>query len=244
MRRAIGGVALAVTLGSWLSTCHAWGTLVLMDAPPEQDSWSVGAQAMGMPRAPGRSQEAWTLLPAVDYYGHAGLFASTENGVGYNASPDRQWGAGVRVWPQFGRSRREADTLPHVGLRWQPQVFANWQANEALLLQSAVSSGNGVNRRGLQSEWGVTSGLPLGADLLGLGVSATWGNRAYRSSYIGIDRPGWADWSWTASVSHRFSPRWHVDAQWQWAHVIHAAESAGAFQSRQQGGLLALWRDL
>lgn len=223
--------------------CLAWGSLLLMDARPEQDTLSAGVQTMRMPRAPGSTRQEWMTLPALDYYGHSGWFASTENGVGYNASTDPKWVAGARVWPQWGRPAAQAGPLPQVGARLQPQAFVNWTANDALLLQSAVATGSGMDRHGVQAEFGATSGVPLGSELIGIGLSATWGNHSYRRSYLGLDGAGWSDWSWTASVTHRFSPHTHLDVQWQWAHLLGGAQPWGHLQSRQQGALMALWFD-
>lgn len=237
LKRAL--VALAALCGQ-APTCWAWGSLVLMDARPQHETLSIGGQVMSLPHSSGSADTSQTLIPGVDFYSPSGWFASTENGVGWTASTLPQWLAGVRIWPQFGRPQADAIHAPAVGDRLQLQAFANWAPNSYLLLQSAQSVGSGLHRQGFQSEWGMTSGLPIGSDLLGLGVSATWANHPYQEVYLGQARSGWADWSWTASLTHRFNPHWHLDAQWQWAHLI---EPAKGLQSRQQGGLLSVWYD-
>ncbi|HET8868995.1 MAG TPA: MipA/OmpV family protein [Aquabacterium sp.] len=235
-----GCLAAGMVLWGVASSCWAWGSLIMMDSRPQQDVVSIGGQVMSLPRAPGSASSSQALIPGFDYYGRSGIFVSTENGVGWNASTNVHWVAGLRMWPQFGRSKSEASHAPAVGDRLQMQEFANWMPNEVLMLQSAVSEGSGLGRHGVQSEWGLTSGIPLGSDLLGVGVSATWANRDYQHSYLGRTGSGWADWSWTASTTHRFNARWHLDAQWQWAHLIGPAPG---LQSRQEGGLIALWYD-
>lgn len=235
-RALVASIALACPA----SACWAWGSLLLMDSRPQRESVSVGGQVMELPKSSGSARSSQTLIPGFDDYSPSGWFASTENGLGWNASSDQKWVAGLRIWPQFGRSKSEAAHAPAIGDRLQLQAFANWTPNEYLLLQSAQSVGSGLHRQGFQSEWGVTSGLPIGADMLGVGLSATWANRPYQEAYLGQARSGWADWSWTASTTHRFNSHWHLDAQWQWAHLI---QPAPGLQSRQQGGLLALWYD-
>jgi outer membrane scaffolding protein for murein synthesis (MipA/OmpV family) len=216
---------------------HAWGSLLLMEAPPVQDTLAVGGTAWSVPRSPTGAHQSTALTPALDYQRHDGWFASTESGVGLNLSSNARWQAGARWWPQFGRARQDATPeAPRLGTRLQQQVFANAMLGDVAMLQTALSHGSGRDHHGLQTELGLTSGIPIPGGQIGLGVATTYGNRVYRRDYTGIDSKGWSDWSWTLSLDHRFNPHWHADAQYQQASIQH--------QGRAHGALVTLWRDL
>jgi hypothetical protein len=231
---------------------HAWGSLLLIEAPPTQDTLAAGATWWAVPRSPEGRQTTYALSPALDYYRHDGWFASTEAGLGLNLSHSSQWQAGARLWPQFGRARQDATpAAPRLGPRLQQQLFANAMLGEVALLQTAVSHGAGRDLRGVQAEVGLTSGVPIPGGLLGVGVARTWGNGAFRRDYNGLSGAGWSDWSWTLSVEHRLNAQWHFDAQFQQARVQTgwpaSGDAAGATSpghARPHAALLTLWRDL
>jgi outer membrane scaffolding protein for murein synthesis (MipA/OmpV family) len=222
----------------------AWGTLLLIDAPPAEDTLAAGATLWSLPRSPGASHQDAALTPALDYYRHDGWFLSTETGAGYNFSRQASWQAGWRLWPQLGRARADEQIgSPRFGPRIQQEVFANVMINQALLLQTGVSYGAGRAKDGLQTEVGLTSGIPIGKVLLGIGAGATWGNRTYRHDYAGGSASGWADWSWTLSLDHHLDAKWHIDAQWQQAHLLRTAGIAGFDHPTQSTVMTSLWRD-
>jgi len=113
------------------------------------------------------------------------------------------------------------------------------------LFQSALSYGSGHNQGGLQAELGATSGVPWRTGMLGLGLAATYGNRAYRRDYASVDASGWSDWSWLISVDQKLGSGWHADAQLQKATIIRtnvaANTPAGAWHPAAL--LVSLWRD-
>jgi len=224
----------------------AWGTLLLIDPAPAQDTLSVGASVWSMPKSPEATHQSTTLTPALDYARHDGWFVSTEMGVGFNASHTETWQAGVRLWPQFGRSQQDVTPYAaHLGPRLQKQIFANHMLGDIAMVQSALSYGSGHDQRGMQSELGVVSGIPWSGGMLGLGVAATFGNRTYRRDYTGLNSSGWSDWSWTASLEHRFNANWHVDAQYQQASVkINPLLVSTGTHAHPQTLLLTLWRDI
>lgn len=234
-------LCLCVSQPAW-----AWGSLLLMDAPPERDHWAAGASAWSVPRASGSNRQTALLLPAIDYAGANGLFASTDVGLGQNLSPWSSVQAGWRLWPQFGRPRQDASTaLPAFGPRLLKQGFANAQLTEWLLAQSTLSVGGGRLRQGVSAEFGLTSGIPLGQELLGVGVSATQGNRAFRRDETGEARSGWSDCAWTLGMEHRWSQAWRVDAQFQQAWLLgdKSALRERGVQRRQHLLTVGLWRD-
>lgn len=243
------GVALVCLAASWLwaSDAQAWGSLLLIEAPPAQDALAIGGSVWAVPRSPDGAHEAHALTPAFEYYRHEGWFASTEMGLGFNASHSEDWQGGVRLWPQFGRARQdEAPGAAHLGDRLQKQVFANHMLGGVALLQSALSYGSGGSQNGLQTELGLTSGVPMEGGLLGLGLATTYGNRAYRRDYTGIAHAGWSDWSWSANLDHRFDQHWHVDAQYQRASLAVSGANAQVSTSRARPytAILTIWRDL
>jgi outer membrane protein len=258
--------ALAAGCGLAGSTgAGAAGNLLLIEAAPAQARLAVGASLWAWPRYPGARQSTATPLPALAYAHPNGFFASTDDGLGWNLSgrPDVQ--AGLRLWPQWGR--HAADAAPGVGGigdRLQAEAFANWSPSPVLLLQSGLLQGAGRQHKGLQLELGATSGLPIGADLLGIGLSASYANAAYRNSYFGIDAAqaaasglaerqpgaGWLDVGLTLSAEHRLSPQWHLGGQLLLAR-LQGTTAAPANSARpwppartQRAGTLTLWRDL
>lgn len=233
------GLGLAGLLTGMVA--HAGGNLPLIDAVPEQDKLALGASWWQSPRAPDRGATQQILMPAADWYNHAGWFASTENGLGVNLSSqaDAQWGA--RLWPQWGRSARDASAqVQAIGPRWQAQVFANKLVGGVVLLQSATAVGSARSHDGLQSEWGLTSGVPLPGGLVGAGVSANWGNRAFRQDMFGQRTAAWNDLNATLNLDLRLDARWHVDGQLLRTRLLH---SAGP-DRWTHGALLSLWRDV
>ncbi len=94
-------------------------------------------------------------------------------------------------------------------------------------------------------------------DLLGIGVSASYANPAWRQSYYGISAQqaaasglpetrmpaGWQDLSLTLSTEHRWGEHWRVDVQWVAARLLGAAAASPLVQTRRQGAFtLDLWR--
>lgn len=239
-------VALCVALQCVGGGAWAWGSLLLTDAPPEADHLALGASAWSVPRSSGSARQTQLLLPAIDYQRADGLFVSTDLGVGQNLSPWRQLQAGWRLWPQFGRDRKDASAgLQAHGPRWLKQVFANVQVTDWLLAQSTVSAGGGRVGQGLSAEVGLTSGVPLGGDLLGVGVAATSGNRAFRRDETGEAKSGWSDMSVTLSMEHRWTQDWRVDAQWQqvWLLGDKPAMADRGVHRRQHLLTVGVWRD-
>ena len=252
---AIAGLAAA----GLPRTAHAWGDLVLIESPPEIATRSIGASLWALPRYPGAGRERATLWPALDYYAPSGVFVSTETGVGWNVSRRKDLQAGLRLWPQPGRksSAGPAGVSP-LNARIQQEAFLNYQALSALLLQSGLLHGSGHHGDGMQFEFGATSGVPIGKDLLGVGVAATFANHAHRQSYYGISQAdaatsglpatgipaGWQDLSVTFSVEHRFDSRWHTDGQIVVARLVGAAAATPIVASRTQAAAtLTLWYD-
>jgi outer membrane scaffolding protein for murein synthesis (MipA/OmpV family) len=118
--------------------------------------------------------------------------------------------------------------------------------------------GAGQHHDGQQLELGLTSGLPIGQDLLGIGLSATWANAAYRSSYFGVSPvqaansdlaaydpgAGWTDRSLTLSFEHRLNPHWRfvLQAYWVW-FGSRVTGSPLNLSSRQRVAAASIWQD-
>jgi outer membrane scaffolding protein for murein synthesis (MipA/OmpV family) len=237
----------------------AWGSLLLIDKPPETRSLAIGPSLWTMPSAPGSKSSRALVIPGVDYYAPSGFFASTDVSVGWNLAHSDALQAGVRVWPQFGREPHDTPYgVNSIGDRLQVEGFANYQVLSALLLQSGLSYGSGRRHDGGQLELGMTSGVPIGRDLLAIGVATTYANHAYRQSYFGVSAAeaansglaattvpyGWQDVSLTFSGEHRLSAHWRIDGQLIAARLTGAAERSPLTQSRTQlAGTLTLWRD-
>ncbi len=248
-------VALLMSAGS----AWSWGSLVLIDAPPAQTTAAVGPSIWSLPRSPGASANRQMVLPGLDIYRPDGIFLSTDNSLGWNLSPRAEWQAGVRLWPQFGRTGTEVPAgIAGVGNRLQAEVFVNHFVLPVLLLQSGWLYGAGRCHDGAQVELGATSGLPIGDDLLGIGLATTWANSAFRQSYFGIGSAeaaasglpattlgaGWMDSSLTLSAEHRFDPQWHLSGQMIWAKLLGAvARSPLTASPKQTAATLTLWRD-
>ena len=259
-RRCLTLLCLAAAAGA----AQAGGTLLLLDAPPAETTWSGGLSVRGWPRAPGSARQRKSLLPALDYESSSGAFAATDTGLGWNVSPQlldgdesKAWQFGARIWPQAGRSRRESPPgVQTLGSRLITQVFANHQVLPELLLQSGLSWGSGRNHNGGQLELGATSGIPIGSDLLGISLAATYANAAHLRGSFGVGpaealasglptfRPhdGWLDWSVALSAEHKFSANWSVNGQWLHTKLIGQAAASPLTHSRDQPSfILSLW---
>ncbi len=164
-----------------------------------------------------------------------------------------QWGA--RLWPQWGRPQRLAPPgAERTGTRVLGEFFANVQATSFLLLQSGLSLGGGQRRNGAQLEFGATSGLPLGDELIGISLAASYANAAQLRGSFGVNATaggspnwqpsrGWQDWSTALSWEHKFSADWSVSGQWLGARLLGAAARSPLTQSRFQPSFsVSLWR--
>jgi len=246
----------------------AAGSLLLIDAPPEQSTLSLGATGRGWPMAPGATRQERALLPAFDFAAPNGFFASTDDSIGWNLAPllmndeasVKAWQWGARLLPQWGRPRRMAPPgSDSTGTRVLGEAFANVQALPYLLLQSGLSWGSGRRHNGGQLELGATSGLPLGDELIGIGVAVSAANAAQLRSAFGVSPvhaasgglqawhpgAGWQDWSTAISWEHKFSADWSVSGQWLGAHLMGNAARSPLTQSRFQPSFsFSLWRRL
>ena len=106
--------ALALALGALApGAAQAWGSLLLIDPPPQQASFAAGPSIWRLPAYAGSKSSRTWLIPGLDYEHPSGFFASTDSGVGWNFAPRTGLQAGLRLWPQFGRSA--ADAPPGIG---------------------------------------------------------------------------------------------------------------------------------
>nr|WP_297524028.1 MipA/OmpV family protein [uncultured Roseateles sp.] len=259
-RAALPGLpALAVLVaGLWAGAApvRAAGSLVLMDAPPSATSWSGGLSTRSWPSAPGSRARSTDLLPALEVLTPNGAFVSTDLGVGWNLVPlladaetAKTWQVGARLWPQFGRpSRVTPQGIDRLGSRLTTEAFANVQATSWLMLQSGFSWGSGRRRDGQLLELGLTSGIPVGDDLIAVTLGATAANGAHLRSSYGIGpreslasglpewrpRAGMMDWSIALSGEHKFSERWSVSGQWLNARLVGDASRSPLTTARAQ----------
>jgi outer membrane scaffolding protein for murein synthesis (MipA/OmpV family) len=255
---------LCIALAAVAPDAQAGGSLLLLDAPPAEATWSAGLSLRGWPRAPGSGRQREALLPALDYESPSGLFAATDTGLGWNLAPQwldgeaaKTWQFGARLWPQSGRSRRESPPgINRLGSRLITQLFANVQATPELLLQSGLSWGSGRHHNGDQFELGATSGIPIGQEMLGISLAATYANAAHLRGSFGVGpgesqasglpefhpHSGWSDWSIALSAEHKFSAGWSVNGQWLHTRLIGQAALSPLTRSRDQPSfILSLW---
>ncbi|RTL44196.1 MAG: MipA/OmpV family protein [Burkholderiales bacterium] len=259
--RSLGLPVLTLALAALSAPAQAAGSLLLLEAPPAEPSWSGGLSIRGWPRAPGSARQREALLPALDYESPSGLFAATDSGLGWNLAPRlldaddaKTWQLGARLWPQSGRSRHESPPgVEHLGSRVITQLFANAQVLPELLLQSGLSWGSGRHHNGDQLELGATSGIPIGKDLLGISLAATYANAAHQRGSFGIGpkeslasglpvfkpHSGWQDWSIGLSAEHKFSEDWSVNGQWLHARLIGQPARSPLTHSRDQPSFIA-----
>jgi outer membrane scaffolding protein for murein synthesis (MipA/OmpV family) len=249
---AAAALALAAALPA-----QAAGNLLLIEAPPPKATLALGGTVWQLPAYPGARKSDTLVLPALDWQLPNGMFVSTDTGVGWNLSSSKTVQAGVRLWPQFGRSRKDVPGLEPIGLRIQAQGFANVQIGEVLLLQSGVLYGGGRDRDGLQVELGATSGIPIGDSLIGIGLATSWANKAYRDGYYGVTAAesrasglaaytpgsGTLDTSLTVSAELKFGPAWRLSGQVVLARLnTDISRSPVVQQRRQDLATLTLWR--
>ena len=250
------GAAATLALAASLPA-HAAGNLLLIEAPPPKATLSLGGSVLSLPKYPGSKQTETLPMPALDWQLPNGMFVSTDTGVGWNLSPNKAVQAGVRLWPQLGRSRKDAPGLESIGPRIQVQGFANLQVGEVLLLQSGVLYGAGRDRDGLQVEVGATSGIPIGDSAIGIGLATTWANKAFRDSYYGVSAAesrtsglaaytpgsGTLDTSLTISAEMKFGAAWRLSGQVVLARLnTDISRSPVVQQRRQDLASLTLWR--
>lgn len=252
--------ALALALGALApGAAQAWGSLLLIDPPPQQASFAAGPSIWRLPAYAGSKSSRTWLIPGLDYEHPSGFFASTDSGVGWNFAPRSGLQAGLRLWPQFGRSAVDAPPgIGGLGNRIALEGFANVELASVLLLQSGLQLGGGPQHDATQFEIGLTSGLPIGGDLLGIGIATTWSSRNGAQAVFGISPAqaaasglpafaapaGWQDRSLTLSFEHRLAAHWRIDAQWIAARLIGGAARSPLLQSASQSGAtLTLWHE-
>lgn len=255
-RSGLGVLCAAATIGAW-----AQGGLILLDPPPaETTQIAFGPGVLAFPEAPGSDKTRLLPLIALDLYTPAGIFVSTDYGLGWNLSTQASLQYGLRLYPHMGRHEGDAERLRgmgDIGLRVEEAAFFNVRPTEYLLLQSSARHGAGVARDGWQMELGATSGLPLGTRaLLGLTLGASWANAAYQQSYFGVSpaqsaRSGHAayalggglqDLNAALSLEYRLAPRWRCDAQYSVARLAQALAASPLVGRRNQATVsLALY---
>jgi outer membrane scaffolding protein for murein synthesis (MipA/OmpV family) len=253
----------AFVLSSCLSgAALAAGGTIFIDPPPEQAyTLSLGPTLWMFPSYPGGRRLQTVLFPGVDFYAANGLFASTDNGIGWNLSSRSDLQAGLRLWAQLGRKARDSRRLAgtdDIGPRLEKGGFVNFAPYDFLLLQSSVRYGSGVRGDGLLAEVAVTTGLPLGdKGSLAFSLGTTWANQAYRQSYFGLTeeqalRSNRAPWQMSSgqqdtnlgvSGEYRLDPDWRLSGQWIHAHLLgDAARSPVVERASQSTVSLTLWR--
>lgn len=249
MNDAARWVGLVLTLLLFGGPAHAMGGLLLLDAPPTDRArlafggsvWSLHSAAPDAPR-----NRTW-LLPSAEVYATNGAFASTDNGLGWNLSRRSDVQAGLRLSALPSRSTASGQPA-RVGSRLEHGLFLNYAPIESLVLQSSLRHGAGLDRAGLITDIGATSGLPLhGHELLGITVGASWANRSWRSSYTGTqsNQPsGWQDLQLALSHEHPMAAHWRLDMQWVIARTIHTSDPTVARSPMQSQFTLGLWKDL
>ncbi|MGY4827337.1 MipA/OmpV family protein [Sphaerotilaceae bacterium SBD11-9] len=256
MKHAFAAVALTLAA----SQAQAIGGLILLGPPPEQESkLSIGPSVAAYPEAPGSDKTTVLPLLGVDYYHPNGFFFSTDIGLGWNLSHQKEWQYGARLWPVFGRSDDSSRSLglQDIGNRLGYALFANYAPWEFLQLQSNLLAGSGGNGKGVQFEIGSTLGARLASNfVMGLMLGATWANADHMRSYYGVSpeesaagslpayTPGadWSDFNYGLVGSLRFNESWKLSGQWLAGRLMGDAKDSPLVRSRMQNTFsLTLW---
>lgn len=173
------------------SAAHAQSfDAVRLEGPDGQSQGRVGLAAIVGHRYLGSDERRYLVLPTVDYRWANGWFAGVGNGIGYRftSGPDLQYG--VRLTGDFGRKESRSPVLSGLGdIPARPQIgtFLNWHATRDITFTSSLRYGSGEERDGLVVDLGAHTGMQLAPRWrLGVGVGATWVNRAWMQSYFGI----------------------------------------------------------
>ena len=197
--------------------------------PPGVDQGGVvGVAAIAGRAYQGADESRTRVLPSLDYQWANGFFAGVINGVGYNASNEREMAYGVRLTLDFGRDEKRSPALRGLGdidARPEAGVFFNVSPTPGVVLTSSLRAGSGQDRDGMLVDVGLqwsTQWRP--AWRVGASVAATWANQAYQQDYFGISaaqsansvyaayRPdaGLRDVRVSALVAYRLTPEWQL----------------------------------
>lgn len=184
-------LALGVVAGAAAGVAHAQSfDSVRLDGPDGEGHGRVGVAAIASHRYLGSDERRYLLLPTVEYRWANGWFAGVGNGIGYRFGSSPQLQYGVRLAADFGRKESRSEVLRGLGdipRRPQAGVFLNWHPSRELGFSSSLRYGSGEDRDGLVADFGVQTGTQLAPRWrLGLGLGATWVNRAWMQSYFGI----------------------------------------------------------
>ena len=189
-KRVLGcGLVLAAGVVAGVANAQSFDS-VRLDGPEGEGQGRVGLAAIAGHRYLGSDERRYMLLPTVDYRWASGWFAGMGNGIGYRfkSSPELQYG--VRLAGDFGRKESRSEVLRGLGdipRRPQAGVFLNWHAARALTFNSSLRYGSGEDRDGLVADVGLNTGTQIAPRLrLGVGLGATWVNRAWMQSYFGV----------------------------------------------------------
>lgn len=189
-RRGVGyGLVLAVGVAAAAVQAQSFDS-VRLDGPDGEGHGRVGVAAIAGHRYLGSDERRYMLLPTIDYRWASGWFAGVGNGIGYRFGSSPQLQYGVRLAADFGRKETRSEVLRGLGdipRRPQAGVFLNWHPSRELGFSSSLRYGSGEDRDGLVADFGVHTGTQLAPRWrLGLGLGATWVNRAWMQSYFGI----------------------------------------------------------
>lgn len=131
------------------------------------------------------------VTPSLGYYSASGWFASTQRGLGFNASrsPNLQYGPQLTL--DRGRDEHDATRLNGMGdVKRSVEVggFLNYSPQKDLWLTSSLRAGSGNDHNGVRLDLGATYDMALAPGLkLRLGAGTTVANQAYRQTYFGVD---------------------------------------------------------
>ena len=258
--RVLAAAAIALVLGLSSGAANAFGNLILIDSPPAAEySLSIGPGVTGFQQFPGAARLKVVPVPGVDLYFLNGVFASTDNGVGWNFSRREDVQFGLRLLPIFGRSGKTSHRLglSDIGTRVGKDAFLTFAPWRFLILQSDLLAGSAAGGDGMQAEVGATAGAPVGERvLLGATVGATWSNGPYVRSYFGVTpresargglplyspAGGWTDLSLRLSGELQIDERWRLSGEVVGARLVGGAGNSPIVQSRTQSSFsLTLW---
>lgn len=193
---------------------------------------------------PGQDDHRFRLAPSLGYYSASGWYASTQRGLGYNASssPNLQYGPQLTLDP--GRRQHDEARLEGMGdIKRRAEVggFLNYSPQANLWLTSSLRAGAGNDHNGLRLDLGATYDTALAPGLkLRLGAGTTLANQAYRQTYFGVNaeqaaatgyaayKPGagLVDVNASATLAYQVTPKVTVTAGITARHLLDGAANS------------------
>lgn len=175
--------SLSIPLLCACASVHAQSATTQM--PEGTTDVDLGIVAAVVPRAEGRSDSRFVLLPTVSAQWSNGVYAAPGE-VGLRMSRNPRWNFGPLL--TYGVKPERADSRDaHNALGVEAGGFASYRLAHNLMLSSRVLYGGGNDNRGVRVTAGAYYGIELSAhQSLGFDLGFTAANASYMDSYFGV----------------------------------------------------------